>query len=130
MPDLDLDAIQKRAEAATPGPWYVGQNPDYGFDEAVWSGGSDIHEIVCTRNLTPMNQDQLVSGNHVIPLGPSLEWEKRDGYFIAEARTDVPALIAEVRRLQAQINAAPHGYDCDEMWRLGDCNCWKSADLG
>jgi hypothetical protein len=54
---IDLDAIEARANAATPGPWKEGSN--------------DVYSV-------------------------------RNAAFIAAARTDVPALIARVRELEAE----------------------------
>ncbi|MFD5798646.1 hypothetical protein ACFWIO_34970 [Streptomyces diastatochromogenes] len=71
---LDLDAIDAVANAATDGPWLandrigVATNPA-GDPLAVFGGG---------------------------------EQDRADAAFVAAARTDVPALVAEVRRLQAR----------------------------
>ena len=75
--DLDLDAIEARCEAATPGPWY--HNHDSGEDD----GGA-------WENPTSDVVDGL--GSHLIDAG-----ELADAAFIAHARTDVPALVAELR---------------------------------
>lgn len=69
---LDLDAIEARANAATPGPWRVGAT----YDPEI--------------NVDVTNAD----GNLVGP---------KDEDFIAAAREDVPALVAEVRRLRAAL---------------------------
>ena len=69
---LDLDAIEARAHAATPGPWRPA-GPD----------GDAVAQMGSARRIR------------------SLE----DAAFIAAARTDVPALLAEVRRLRASLDA-------------------------
>ncbi|MHB8406220.1 MAG: hypothetical protein ACYDCJ_12435 [Gammaproteobacteria bacterium] len=78
---LDLDAIEARANAATPGPW----------DTDEYDGG-----LRSTVTAGPITSDE-------------------DYDFIAHARTDVPALIAEVRRLRAiearLKHAMTHGYE-------------------
>ena len=75
---MNIDEIEARANAATPGPWAVLQ-----FDEDM-----------------PATQVKAVSG-----YGASCDWE-HDATFIAAARTDVPALIARVRELEAERDEA------------------------
>jgi hypothetical protein len=72
MTDAELAEIEARANAARPGPWKVG-----GYDDTVES-----------ESYT--GPDHPVLADMVPPL---------DAEFIAHARSDVPALIAEVRRL-------------------------------
>jgi len=74
---LDLDAIEARVNAATPGPWWVEQVGDFGDKSAV---------IECVRWRGYLNTLHLGEDT------PTAE-------FIAHAREDVPALVAEVRRL-------------------------------
>ncbi len=72
---LDLDAIEARVEAATEGPWTVGANAGCGCCRWIRQGDEDGPQIC--------NAD-----------------DRGDDQFIAHARTDVPALVAEVRRLR------------------------------
>lgn len=74
LTEQQLDEIDARQQAATPGPWTVSE--DY----------SDV--------LTP-DGDQLAS--YWNPTS-----ETRNGEFIAHARQDVAALLGYVRRLQGQ----------------------------
>ncbi|WP_393075156.1 hypothetical protein [Streptomyces sp. LN704] len=74
LTEQQLAEIEARTNAATPGPWTVSE--DY----------SDV--------ITP-DGGQLAS--YWNPTS-----ETRNGEFIAAARTDVPALLAEVRRLRAR----------------------------
>ena len=84
---IDLDAIKARAAAATKGPW-IAEPEDAGENHytpaRVWAvtesdyWSSDVSEM------------QLAAG------GPN------DMEFIAAARSDVPALVAEVERLRAE----------------------------
>lgn len=75
---LDLDAITARAEAATEGPWSTSQSTRnsrlYGINEPL--GYVTLHAETVTLN---------------------------DAEFIAHARQDVPALVAEVHRLTALV---------------------------
>jgi hypothetical protein len=70
MTEDDLQAIEARANAATPGPWQLTGGRDEVYD--IIGDGRDVVQQV----LSP------------------------DAEFIASARTDVPALVAEVRRLR------------------------------
>lgn len=76
---LDLDAIEARAAAAISGPWTVG-SPSHGR-----------HAIVRPADGLPTIQDVWVCDADAERQGTM--------QFIAHARDDVPALIAEVRRL-------------------------------
>jgi hypothetical protein len=69
-----LDDIEARANAATPGPWHL----------------TDADTIVA-----PLSTDTIADVWE--PTGMS-----RNGEFIEAAREAVPALVAEVRRLQTQ----------------------------
>ena len=68
--------IEARANAATPGPWEA-------WDRGI---GFEVH----------VNGEELNSEFRET-------FRQADAEFIAEARTDVPALLAEVRRLQAAV---------------------------
>jgi hypothetical protein len=78
---LDLDAIEARASSATPGPWEARQNAPT-MSGAVWNlrvaGEPGVKAMVTEYQHGSANAD-----------------------FIAHAREDVPALVAEVRRLRS-----------------------------
>lgn len=71
---IDRDAIQKRVDAATAGPWVTGD----GFLKP------------------PATATQLVR------YGASVEQRHRDAVFIAHARTDVPALLQELAAVEGE----------------------------
>lgn len=73
MDESRLAEIEARVNEATPGPWMRGL-------------GNECREVT-------------------VRLGPKIAevYGPRDGMFIAHARTDVPDLIAEVRRYRAEI---------------------------
>lgn len=81
MTPADLDAIEKRAAAATPGPWRECGD--------ILQGKSAIRisskDLFCSYDTMSMQNAD-------------------DARFIAAARSDVPALLAEVRRLQAELS--------------------------
>lgn len=99
--ELDLDAIEARANAATAGPWVqdlesFGHADVYTQDASMFGGTVHTHD------------DPYPRGG----FNPA-----EDAAFIAAARQDVPALVAEVRRLRdayldadafAQVNAMNH----------------------
>jgi hypothetical protein len=80
MTSPDLDAIEARANAATPGPW-VAQNYDDDELDGNWP--------CCDRVGRPDSAKALA---HVV-LGSD------DAEFIAHAREDVPVLIARIREI-------------------------------
>jgi len=92
LTEQELDEIAARATAATPGPWrnhdtHLGQ---YGYAATVLSGegnDTDLHAWLPTMSQTPWDETRNV-------------WA--DAAFVAAARTDVPALLAEVARLKGQ----------------------------
>lgn len=80
---LDLDAISARAAAATEGPWVIER-------ARIWSG--EPHP--------PKTELLMFRGGR--------EWTP-DAEFIAHARTDVPALVEEVKRLREQVGCMQDG---------------------
>ena len=76
--ETELDAIEARANAATPGPW----------DEPGFSA------------LDAYDARSMVHAHEDAPRFSVLD--ACDARFVAHARTDVPRLIAEVRRLQSE----------------------------
>jgi len=82
--ELDLDAIEARAKAATPGPW------DYEHDTELEKG------CRCGSCLEPIDGRMIVESRKHDMVAVA------DARFIAHAREDVPALIAELRRLREE----------------------------
>jgi hypothetical protein len=95
---LDLEAIEARADAAVPGPWEMLGPSKYSPNEAYIKAPIEIYT------------------------GYEGEMSPADVQFIAHARTDVPALCAEVRRLRgllveaAEEMAAAEGLLANERW--------------
>lgn len=93
---VDLEAIEARANAATPGPWGSGPliTGDKG-DYVVWYG----------RDAEGQRRYIGAAGGLWAPVCPPdaeivFQAEIANAAFIAAAREDVPALVAEVRRLR------------------------------
>jgi hypothetical protein len=80
MTEDELKAIEARANAATPGPW------DTTSEDCIVAAGDNL----CSAGM---------DGDYP---GPK---RTDDAAFIAAARTDVPVLVAEVRRLQKLVDA-------------------------
>ncbi len=78
---LDLEAIEARANAATPGPWIS----KYGLNVV----SPDKRGICCNSHSSNIDGETHQLENHA-----NIE-------FIAHARADIPALLAEIRRLRA-----------------------------
>lgn len=77
MTDGELARLQELADAATAGPWTAAATVD--------EYGQRLHTV------------------DVLPLTTFGEIELNDAAFIAASREAVPALIAEVRRLRAEV---------------------------
>lgn len=137
----DLDAIQARVDAATPGPWYVDEIPETGECRVLFDADPEGQ---------PTHMPVTSGGSH-----------RGDADLIAHARQDVPALLAalaaeraradqaerNVNRYQdrarenrklldqyaGQLAKIPHTEDCligewnEAAGHSMPCTCWKSA---
>lgn len=103
---LDLAAIEGRANTATPGPWgaYWGNRIGRGV-EILGDGSGSL--VSATQDVAEIPDDRC-------------DWDDEDAVevsseadaeFIAHARQDVPALVARVRQLEAELG---------ELRRLGE----------
>lgn len=99
---LDIEAIDARANAATPGPWKPLRSHISGAMTVI---GNDDRGCVA------------------IGLNHGVEHHIADGIFIAHARADVPALVAEVRRLKAALSDVAQAMANAEM-------ILRSPDMG
>lgn len=83
-----IEAIRKRAEAATEGPWRIGKQSPNGLNNIGTMGG-----LLTAQTLN-----------------------EADAEFIAHAREDVPALLAEIDRLNGllrELICAVYEYEPD-----------------
>lgn len=80
MTQEQLDAIQRRVDSATSGPWGC--------------YGDGAHEVFNAGEYSDGDPGEVIAA--VID-------KRSDAVFIAEAREDVPALLAEVERLRARL---------------------------
>lgn len=86
-----LAEIAARAEAATPGPWCtdsweIYQGTEYQPGLSMWIGET------CRGNTSP-------------------EQDRADATFVAAARTDIPALLAEIHRLRNELAEEKASHD-------------------
>ena len=103
-----LDEIEARANAATPGPWEW--HPYMGSGATLAKPNHPFHEL----NILKTTDD----------------WPPvaADAEFIAAARTDVPALLAEVRRLQAAVERVRVLHVPFRIY--GECECEDTTTPG
>lgn len=91
----ELKAIEKRAEAATPGPWEITREE---LDEEF---SDEEQEHAFPTTIGPIaHWDHTLSSftdEHVAQVDA-------DAAFIAASRTDVPALCAEIHALNGRLN--------------------------
>lgn len=97
MTEDELKQIEARCNAATPGPWHT--------CDPIWRQANSPGWVLA-GDYDPHRGAGVVSALEI------MEWEDGedpcytqsdvDLDFIANARTDIPALIAEVRRLQLE----------------------------
>jgi hypothetical protein len=86
LSDAELDQIEERAQRASPSPWEAFVFPNPNDQDFIRIGGLDDAQ-------PDMYIEQYVgAAKLVVPTG--------DMDFIAHARQDVPALVAEIRRLK------------------------------
>jgi hypothetical protein len=84
VPDLDIEAIDSRCDITTPEPWEAHQVGFHGYSFTVLRIGDDDDDP-----------------GYDVAAGVQ---RLADAEFIAHARTDVPALVAEVKRLRAALS--------------------------
>lgn len=108
MTDEELNAIEARAKAATEGPWRALPCED-------WKGH-------CDGILRPDGLMVVKTDSGCYPP------EMPDALFIAHARSDVPALVEEVRRLRRTLEIVRKNHTdrgdrclwCDKPWPCAD----------
>lgn len=110
-----LSEIRARLKAATPGPWQVWDGPEYvggGADLCIGAGESwlvnmDHRSCLTLQQLVDEGPSHAPVGNcPICSLGEAdITGEQRaNAEFIANARADIEALVAEVERLHAEVD--------------------------
>lgn len=108
MTNEELEQIGKRAEAATPGPWWVGgDDEDSAFMRGNLVAYTDAGQL-CRFALTAVNEYTEIPANR----------PEENKAFIAHARTDIPRLVAEVKHLRSLVHydkLPPGFHPADDM---------------
>jgi hypothetical protein len=102
MSDDDISEIEQRVAATTPGPWHLRQLDDENAMNLI--AVSTAPDTGLGERWPEFDHGELVAATLVQqPRYVDVHDERWDenADFIAHARTDVPRLIAEVRRLRA-----------------------------
>lgn len=81
---LNLEVMRQRCDAATPGPWSTANSPD-----DVYGGRASSAFVGGKARLFRHNGD--------------VKYAIADCRFVAHAREDLPACIAEIERLRAAL---------------------------
>lgn len=110
MSPAELEAVEKRAAAATPGPWRT-EATDWGAQ-------------VLPAKPRRVGYDRVIGD---LGWGEEEEQGRADAAFIAAARTDVPALVAALKEarwvLREVEDYAAHAVTCETSLRRGECDC-------
>jgi hypothetical protein len=90
LTNSELDEMERRATAATPGPWvpFVEGRDHFGGDDFIRTGDLDDDQ-------PDMYISQYLGAR-------SIKVSAADLDFIANARQDIPRLVAEIRRLRGR----------------------------
>lgn len=90
---IDLDAIIERERVATPGPWeWQDWSLDKGFNKYTLTAPPETRYGYGPDIMFPTLRNSLITDED-----RDIRQEDRD--FIAHTRTDIPALLVEVKRL-------------------------------
>ena len=95
---LDLDAIEARTNNATPAPWGYYDGGDYA-DLVAGYQPTGPGSYTCTQSIARIEADEYEAEDD----DEAADQMRADAEFITHARTDVPALVAEIRRLTAEL---------------------------
>lgn len=135
MSALNLDAIEQRCQAATPGPWVVMK----GKPSETITAQLEVNEVGgCTweRGARCMTI-RIDASDYDANERSSRSWAKKDLSFVAHARQDIPELIARIRELEAQearVRAVHRPLtiydDCDHDHNLEDAGVIEVDSIG
>lgn len=107
---IDIDAIEARANAATPGPWEI----------APLLCGPDGQGVYQSESFGP-----ICEVGDPYPRGDNRPQENM--VFIAAARQDVPALCSALRETRAALEAETKRADAAELAHETDCGQLRAA---
>jgi hypothetical protein len=108
MPEAELDEIARRVDAATPGPWHVRLlDDDYASSLVAVSTLPDTEHTEYWPNFDhgTIVAATLVQHPHRYVDIADARWDQ-NATFIAHARSDIPRMIDEIRRLRELLPGA------------------------
>jgi len=104
MTESELKAIEERAEKATEGPWawtHIGEKCNGYIVGTIWD--KDDKQIEGHVPDEDFYEDEVVLRSADMGEHEAATCNYNDPAFIAHSRTDIPKLLAEVRRLKAAV---------------------------
>ena len=141
-----LAEIEARADAATEGPWeappservelYHTPDPNELADCMCQTDNSEWEFVSRTPegHVHLWHEEHQINGPDGKPITGNYDYEdggvllREDRDFIAHARTDVPALLVEVRRLQAAVERVRELHGPFRIY--GECECEDTTTPG
>jgi hypothetical protein len=105
MGDEELKAIEERAARVPDGPWYVEERAELFDDDAPELGHIAVYAVTVDTHIASEHKRDVVAvvDSHSAYYAFEKGQERAIVEFIAAARTDIPALVVEVRRLRAAL---------------------------
>ena len=100
---MDEKAIREREQKATPGPWKACADGECQCRQ-TWSTQADMPVVTMRGECVGTVNAEWGDGPGMIYGEVPEEYQRANAHFIAHARTDIPALLAEVLRLKRQVN--------------------------
>lgn len=110
IPDLQLDEWQQITDAATEGPWQ-NQAPYFSRVETVKRLESEVFEGFADHIVCEVNQRLYRKGQTQEETEAQVREREQTVRFIAEARSMVPQLLEEVRRLRKWVKVLGENRD-------------------
>lgn len=96
----DLDALERAAQAATPGPWYQSGSPWFSTGSLVLSGSPDRHAGYMIVDTDPLDYRED------IPDGEVADPDDDAAYIAAANPAAIRSLIARLREAERQRDEA------------------------
>ena len=100
MTDAELNEIEARANAATKGPWFVGQ------------------AVPGLESVSRPDRRNIYCGDCSDVTSAAANIRIEDAEFIAHARSDIPLLLAEIKLLRKVVQAAEPAKDFGLEWAI------------
>lgn len=98
---IDINAIEKRCNAASPGPWTAGDHRRRNdFDRLIFSP----REVKYANGFAPITIAEARLDTDPLATESPVPQAVANAEFIAHARQDVPALLEEIKRLRSALS--------------------------